>query len=25
MGGKVADQRAFVWQPAAQDFVERPA
>lgn len=25
MGGVVADQRAFVWQPAAQDFVERPA
>jgi proteasome lid subunit RPN8/RPN11 len=25
MGGKVSDQRAFVWQPAAQDFVERPA
>ena len=25
MGGKVADQRAFVWRRAAQDFVESPA
>jgi proteasome lid subunit RPN8/RPN11 len=25
MGGKVADARAFAWNPASRDFVESPA